>query len=57
MKKTIGIIVVAIIAGLFYASVWTAESNSVSVNFALSGVILSMQAGATALIAENVGTK
>ena len=52
MKRTISIIVVAIVAALFYASAWTSE-NSVSVCFALSGIILSLQALATIRVVEN----
>jgi hypothetical protein len=52
MKRTIGIIVVAIIAALFYASAWTSE-YSISICFALSGIILSLQALATILVVEN----
>jgi hypothetical protein len=52
MKRTIGIIVVAIIATLFYASAWTSE-YSISICFALSGIILSLQALATILVVEN----
>jgi protein-S-isoprenylcysteine O-methyltransferase Ste14 len=57
MKRTIGIIVVAIVAILFYASVWTSEDNSLSDCFALSGIILSFQAAATILVVENTRNK
>ena len=52
MKRTIGIIVVAIISALFYASAWTSE-NHISMCLAVSGLILAFQAVATAMVIEN----
>lgn len=52
MKRTIGIIVVAIISALFYASAGASE-NSTSMCLAVSGLILTLQAVATAMVIEN----